>query len=100
MEHEHLYPAVVRRMMPHIDDALDLHSGELTQDNLNKMSTHLVNRSGAMMDPPPSVNDFARWLILARLTEESGLPLVPFAPFPFWYAPAPFPTFHPRRRRR
>ena len=103
MELENMYPLAVRRMMPHIDEALDTYPGDLTEENLNRMSTHLVNRSGAMMDPPPSVNDFARWLLLARLAEESGVPFTPFFPFPFWYAPfppfAPFSPSRPRRRR-
>lgn len=100
MDYENMYPAAVKRMMPHIDETLDTYGGgDLTEDNLHRMSTHLVNRSGAMMDPPPTINDFARWLLLARLAEESGVPFAPFVPF--WYAPPfmPFPPHRPRRRR-
>lgn len=102
MDNEHMYPAAVRRMMPHVDDAIDTYGGDLSEENLGKMTSHLVSRSGAMMDPPPSVNDFARWLILARLAEESGVPFGgPFFPGPFWfYSPfVPVPTSRPRRRR-
>lgn len=97
MEYEKMYPAAVRRMMQHLDETMDIHAADLTEDNLNHMTAQLVSKSGAMTDPPPSVNDFARWLILMRLAEESGLPFFPYTPFlpPFGY----FPRRHPRRRR-
>jgi len=97
MEYEDMYPASVRRMMPYLDEAIETYGENLTSDNLRNMTTHLVSRSGATMDPPPSVNDFARWLVLMRLAEESGLPFFPYYPFlpPFTY----FPPRRPRRRR-
>ena len=97
MEYDKMYPASVRRMMPYLDEAIDTYGGNLTADSLNSMTSHLVSRSGATMDPPPSANDFARWLILMRLAEESGLPFFPYYPFlpPFGF----FPSRRPRGRR-
>jgi len=100
MENEHLYPGIARRMMPHIDETLDMFGDDPSEEELGRMTTHLVNRSGAHMDPPPSVNDFARWLILARLAEESGFPVYPFPPFWFFPPVGPPPRRgRPRRRR-
>jgi len=93
MEHEQHYPRIARRMMPHVDETLDMFPDDITEDSLNKMSAHLVSRSGALADPPPSASDFARWLILARLAEEAGVPFFP----PFWYTP--FPVFPPQGGR-
>ena len=95
MDNEHMYPRIARRMMPHIDETLDMFGDDPSEEEIGRMTTHLVNKSGALMDPPPSVNDFARWLILARLAEEAGFPVYPFPPF--WFFP---PTGPPPRRGR
>jgi len=98
MEYEHFYPAAARRIMPHIDGALNTYAGmEITEDNLNRMSDDVVRRSMVAGDPPAgqsrnALNDIARILILQRLIDQGYNPFFfPFAPF---YV---FPGFMPSR---
>ena len=109
MDFENMQPDVARRILPHIDEAIDTYDTDdnLSEDNLNRMVSHVINKSGLAIDPPihhnpRTVNDVARALILARMAEEAGLPFWALYP-PFF---SPFPPFaaprrpsRPRRRR-
>ena len=106
MDFENMQPDVARRMLPHIDEAIDTYDTDedLTEDNLSRMVSHVVSRSGLAVDPPAhhnprTVNDVARVLLLARLAEEAGLPFWAFYS-PFFVPVAPFggPSFGPPRR--
>jgi len=107
MDYEHLYPETARRFLPHVDEVLQRHDGELTDAHLTRMTDDVMRRVG--MDPRNSdprgmdprggsaVNDFVRLLILQRALENGGFP-VPFAPF-FWpIVTRPPNRFFPNRR--
>ncbi|MDR0462390.1 MAG: hypothetical protein LBG88_03640 [Christensenellaceae bacterium] len=97
MDFENMQPEIARRMLPHIEEAIDTYDtgDNLSDDDINRMASHVVSASGAAIDPPAghsvrTANDFARALVLARLAQEAG-----FSPFfPFYY-PFFFPTFPP-----
>jgi len=80
-------------MLPHIDDVLHMHGGDMSEAGIERMSVDLARRGMMAGDPPrghnqSTLNDIARLLILQRLLEQGAVPIFPYPPF-FFVQPAP-----------
>lgn len=100
MDYEHLYPGAARHFLPHVDEMLHMHDGNLTEDGLARMTNDVIRRSNMSGDPHRSqnqsmLNDFVRLLILQRAIEQGFFPIMPFPPFFVWPT---FPSHRPPNR--